>query len=105
MTTTWKIFDTKRQKQTGLIINVTYGCTVMLDSFVDRSIFELELEPSEGDFIPYEQVSEQVMMSWVAGKVGQQTLTNIETSLQQSVQSQKQAKEQEEIASGLPWRD
>jgi hypothetical protein len=103
MTTTWNIFNTKYQKENGLILNVTYGCTVTLESYIDRNIFEIELEPSEENFIPFEQLTEQIIMGWVTDKVGQETLTQIEEALQTNVTNQKQQKEQETITSGLPW--
>jgi len=106
MTTTWQIFDTKYQKTDGLIINITYACTVQLDSFIDRTMGELEVtgDPSKEGFIPYANLNEQIILGWVKSSLGQAKVTEIETALQDSVTAQKTAKEAEEVQNGLPWR-
>ena len=43
MTTTWQIFDTVYQTADGLITKVTYGCTVQLENYIDRTIGNIEL--------------------------------------------------------------
>ena len=43
MTTTWKIYDTKSLIESGLIINITYGCTITLESIIDRTIGDMQI--------------------------------------------------------------
>jgi len=106
MTTTWSIFDTNYQKEDGVIIKVVYGCTVQLENFIDRTIAELELtgDASVEGFIPYVNLSEEVILQWVKSSLGQEQVTAIETSLQNNVTAQKAAKQAETVVSGLPWR-
>jgi len=106
MTTTWKIFDAKSQKVDGLITEVTYGCTVQLENYIDRTIGNIELtgDPKTKGFIPYTDLTEEIILGWVKTLLGTETISNIEISLQNSVTAQKTAKETETINSGLPWR-
>jgi hypothetical protein len=105
MTTTWKIFDTQYQVADGLITKVTYGCTTQLENFIDRQIGELELQgdPSDEGFIPYPSVPEVTILQWVKNILGEETVTSIETTLQQSVTAQKQAEDNKVYNNGLPW--
>ena len=106
MTTTWKIFDTKRQTADGVIIKVTYGCTVQLDNFIDRTIGEQTYSgsASEPGFVPYEDLTEPIVLGWVQTALGATAVTATETALQNSVTAQKAAKDAETEVSGLPWR-
>lgn len=106
MTTNWKILDTKRQTVDGVIVKVVYGCIVQLESFIDRTIGELELtgDASAEGFVPYESLTEATILEWVKSSLGQFEVNTIEASLQSSVTAQKAAKDAEVIKSGLPWR-
>ncbi len=105
MTTDWKIFDVKRQTADGVVIEVTYGCTVQLDNFIDRTIGKQTFngDPLEPGFVPYEDLTETTVLGWVQASLGAEEVTAIETALQDSVFAQKAAKDAETVTSGLPW--
>jgi hypothetical protein len=106
MTTTWQIFDTKSQKADGLITQVTYGCTVQLENCIDRKIGEVELtrDTSVEGFIPYLELTPEVVIEWVKASLGEEVVASIQTSLQNNVAAQKAAKDSQTVQSGLPWR-
>jgi len=106
MTTNWQIFNTKYQTTDGLIIKVVYGCTTQLDDFMDRTIRELDLtgNPTSPGFIAYSDLTETTILEWVKSTLGTQAVLDIETSLQNSVISQKAEKDAETLKNGLPWR-
>lgn len=106
MTTNWQIFDTKYQTTDGLINKVTYGCTVQLENFIDRTIGELELQGDStiAGFIEYANLTEEVIIGWVKSTLGEAEVAAIETSLQNNVTAQQTAKAAETEKSGLPWR-
>jgi len=107
MTTTWNIFDTQSQIADGVITRVTYGCTVQLDNCIDRTINNLDLvgDPSSEGFVSYKNLTEETILQWVKSSIGQEQVTAIETSLQNSVTAQKAAKDAETVTNGLPWRN
>ncbi len=106
MAVNWQIFDTKYQADNKLIIKVVYGCTAQLENFIDRTIGELDFtgDPESPDFVPYENLTEEIILGWVKTTLGTEQVTAIETSLQNSVDTQKVAKDAETVKSGLPWR-
>lgn len=106
MTTNWQIFDVKRQTADGVVIEVVYGCTVLLDNFIDRTIGEQTFtgNPSEPGFVPYESLTEAIVVGWVQTTLGAEAVAATETALQNSVTAQKAAKDAETVVSGLPWR-
>jgi hypothetical protein len=106
MTTNWQIFDVKRQTADGVVIKVVYGCTVQLENYIDRTIGEQTFtgNPSTPGFVPYEDLTEEIVLGWVQTTLGAVAVTATETSLQNNVTAQKTAKEAETVKSGLPWR-
>lgn len=106
MTTNWQIFDIKRQTTDGVVIQVTYGCTVQLENFVDRTIGEQTLSgnPSAPGFVPYEDLTEEIVLGWVQTTLGVEAVAATEVALQNNVTAQKAAKDAEIVVSGLPWR-
>ena len=107
MTTTWRIFNTESQIADGLVTKVTYGCTVELDRYIDRTIGNLQLvgDTSLEGFVSYKNLTEETILGWVKNSLGDEAVGNIEISLQNSVTAQKAAKDAETVKSGLPWRN
>jgi hypothetical protein len=106
MTTTWQIIDTKYQTADGLITEIIYGCTAQLDNFLDRKIGTLVLtgDPTSSDFIPFDNLTEVNILKWVKTSLGDTAVIDIETSLQQSIENQKAARDAQTTKQGLPWR-
>jgi hypothetical protein len=62
----WRIFDSEAAVQT------IYG------------VVEVELDESEA-FTPFEELTEETVVSWVQGKLGEEKIAALETSLTQAV--------------------
>ena len=107
MTTDWQIFDTKYQTADGLITEVTYGCTATLENFIDRAVGTLELtgDSSLDNFIPYYELTQENILTWVKASLGVEAVAAMEATLQNNIIAQKQVIETQTIKRGLPWRD
>lgn len=107
MKTTWQVIDLKSRIADGLVIKVTYACKVQLDDIVDRIIGELELvgDPSDPNYVPFEDLTEEYVLTWVEQSLGEAQVAAIEAGLENSVTAQKEQKDAETIISGLPWRE
>lgn len=105
MTTTWKIYNLEHQITDGLVIKVTYGCIVQQDSFLDRHIDVTTLigDPSDTNFIPYEDLTEQIVLEWVNEELGQQAISDIETMVKARVQNRIDEEAAKTTTEGLPW--
>lgn len=106
MTTTWQIFDTVYQTADGLITKVTYGCTVQLENYIDRTIGNIELtgDSTLSDFIPFDSLTEANIIEWVKAFLGEEQVISIETNLQTNVVARKEAQDAQTTKQGLPWR-
>lgn len=106
MTTTWQILDTQSQIADGLITNVSYMCRVQLEREMDMKVETLTLEgdPTSTNFIPFSDLTEENLIGWVKSILGEETVTAIETQLQETVTARKAAKDAETTKRGLPWR-
>ena len=106
MTTTWKIYDTKSLIENGLILNITYGCLIELDGIRDQTIGDLEVvgDAKLKGFIPYDKLTEEVLIKWVKDSLGSEGVLEIETNLQDSIKARQAAKAAETVKTGLPFR-
>ena len=105
MTTTWKIYNLEHQIADGLVIKVTYGCIVQQDTFLDRHIDNITLigDSSDPDFIPYEDLTEQIVLGWVNEELGQQAISDIEAMVEARVQGRIDEEAAQTTTEGLPW--
>lgn len=105
MTTTWQIFDTKRQLTDGLVVAIFYACTAQLGDCVDRVVGEIPVEgdSTSPDFRPFESLTQEILLEWAKTALGVEEVASIEQRLQDSVVSQKAAKDAETAVNGLPW--
>lgn len=101
---TWAISDLEREVSDGYVFSVhwrVFGSASDGSRTVSDSVCgEITLErPSEGEFIDYENLSEDVVISWVKTGLGQQVVKDYEDSL---VGKLKKALEPR-TELGLPW--
>ena len=106
MITYWQIYDTKKQVSDGLVIEVTYGCIAQIENEIDRVIDVITIigDTSDPNFIPYESLTEQIIINWVKTVLGSEQVADIEATVQNNVTARKAIKDSETVKSGLPWR-
>lgn len=105
MTTTWEIFDVKRQIADGLVVRVSYVCTARLGNSIEREVGNISLtgDISSSDFIPFSELTQEEVVRWVKASLGETVVDDIETAVQQSVVAREAAKAAETLVSGFPW--
>lgn len=105
METKWLIYNIERELTNGLVINVRYGYRVSNGQLSKRYLGEIQLEgdPTSPDFIPYEDLTEEIVVGWVKDKLGAEEVTTIEKQIQALVSEQVAQEEGKETISGLPW--
>jgi len=93
---TWKVTQLKRKLDTGLVFNAFYEVSATDGEFSAETNGRVSLgQPDSENFIPYEDLTESVVLNWVYEKVGKE----MENLLLENIENQKNPKE----ASGLPW--
>lgn len=75
MNYTWNIIDLKRTISDGVVNEIQYQCLAESASFTDRQISFLTITGSseDPDFIPYEDLTEGVVLAWVTGSIDKGT--------------------------------
>jgi hypothetical protein len=105
MTTNWKISNIKRLPLNGLVIEVTYIMNFELSGKHTRHLGSVTLtgDPQDPNFIPYEDLTEQIVTGWVQDELGTQRIDEITSNAQTSIQAQIDRATNPEFLIGLPW--
>lgn len=105
VTTTWKVLGMTRVVSDGFVVTVDWSCTAASGVFPDvKSAFaagqeHYENNPDEPGFVPYDQLTEQIVLGWVFETLGDQK-AKIEADLTAKVEAQLHPV----TAEGLPWQ-
>jgi len=108
ITYTWSIVNLERYVTNGIVYTAHWAVNAVLPSSEENSedIYvgsygSTGLEPpSEGDeFIPYEDLTPEIVINWVKEKLGEEQISSIEASLA----SQIDEKINPGKMFGLPW--
>lgn len=99
---TWKIYDLKRNISDGVVTTVTYACESNHDNAGTRKIGEFTVtgDPSDADFISYDNLTEANVLSWVDDNVNK---SSIETENSASISVTINARGTRTEAKGTPW--
>jgi hypothetical protein len=100
MNINWQVQNMTRVLNDGFVINVAWSCTASQNS---ASAFyggttTYENDPSEPGFIPYDQLTEEIVLGWVFAALGDQK-AEIEANLTAKVEKQLNPT----TANGMPW--
>jgi hypothetical protein len=105
MNTTWKIENLERDHTTGLINKVNWAIVVSDDTHETIIRNNVNLEQSD-NFIEFNSVTEEMIVSWVKQFYGESNVTGLETLARDTFNYEKSLPEQTpntSIAFGLPW--
>ena len=98
----WKIYDLTRTISDGVVNNVLYACESDHNGTGVRKIGELEITGSASDagFIPYTDLTEAKVLTWVTGSVN---VVSIENENSSSIASMIVAQAAITESKGTPW--
>lgn len=101
-TITWKITDMKRNSSDGGVINVAFDLWAVSsdEKKVAHLGGEVELTPdsSSSDFVPYDNLTEEIVLPWVKEAAGQSDLEAQITTEWNRLYNSIPA-----LVSGMPW--
>lgn len=105
MKTNWKIADLKRKTDSGLVFEVVYIINFELDDESDRhvGIEKFEGNPSDPSFVPFENLTEEIVLQWIKEKLGQEEINKISSEIETRLQDRIFKKNNPEFLNGLPW--
>jgi hypothetical protein len=105
MNTETKVVNLKRVPSTGLVFEVTYIMNFELESETDRKVGTIELQGDANDpnFVPYNNLTEEIVTEWVNQALGQDEINAIEAEFEARLQTRIDAKANPQHLSGTPW--
>jgi len=100
----WRIIDLTRNLNDGLITTASYQCKSRVDgrfAVIEKNDFHLDSKsPDDPDFIEYNNLTEDTILSWVTGSIDVNTIqTNNSASLALLIAEHDSRTED----TGLPW--
>lgn len=106
MEKSWNILQMKRITSNGLVVDVSYSFNAEENNVLDRKVGKLTFSgsPSEPNYIPYENLTEQIVLGWVFDKLGPQKAI-IETEVTERVIAEIQKRNTDPYSTGKPWEN
>lgn len=101
ITTTWSINTLERTVADGIVFTVHYHILSTDGTYNSSAYGSVGLDaPAEGDeVIPYADLTVEKCLEWTKDKLGDETVTNVETALANQISEQKTPTK----ATGTPW--
>lgn len=97
-----RIQQLERQVNDGLVITVHWDAIKSADGHTARVYGSYALpakDPSDPSFIPFDDLTEEIVLGWLREAMGEETVEQLEATLD----SQLDALINPVVASGLPW--
>jgi len=105
----WKISELSRAVADGFVVKVRYEVEAIDGEYsaslhdavtYDQANSALKISETPRDqFVPFDQLTEQIVIGWVKDTITQYGVASVETKLFQMIQ----AKKHPEVITGLPW--
>lgn len=96
---TWKIAQLERETADGYVFTAHYTVDASDGTYNAGAYGSLGLERPEGDLIPFDSLTEEVVVGWVKDKLTAEKVAEVEAALQ----AQLDEKHAPTKAAGVPW--
>lgn len=95
----FEIDNMVRDSQTGIVNVVHWRANLYEDLYYATTYGSTNLDAPDGDIIPYEELTKEIVVNWLKIKFGEEQLQAMEVSLQQQIEYQKNPP----VKTGTPW--
>lgn len=93
----WQIDNMTRISADGFVVSVLYSVVATEGQFTASTFGTTGYEQTAGSFIPYDQLTEDIVLQWVYESVGKQKIEDY-------LQTQLDVKINPVVQNGLPWK-
>lgn len=99
-TTTWAVRNLERIVETGAVVCVYWTCAAAQEDRVGRfqSYTDLQADPDDPDFIPFADLTEAQVLTWVHAQLGDE-----QSLIEAQVQRRAEAAADPDVLTGVPW--
>ena len=98
-TFTWKISQLERETLDGYVFTAHYVVDASDETYNAGAYGSIGLERPEGDLIPFDSLTEEMVVGWVKDKLTAEKVAEVEAALQ----AQLDEKHAPTKAAGMPW--
>lgn len=96
----WSIKQMNRKNDSGLVVSAIWE----ISQIGTQEVLTGSSEFSKSDlFIPFDQLTEQIVLGWVQNKLGQDGVESLERAHDDQIAQQISVVALSEIKTGLPW--
>lgn len=100
----WKVLEMNHRVSDGYVVEVTTVCEKTDSPGYAREVFISEYKGVPGtDYIPYEDLTEEVVLGWVKDDLGAIVVLQTETNIDAAALANKEAIVNAPLKSGIPW--
>jgi len=101
MKSNWTIHALERQAQDGFVLNVHWRLSMQDGEYYADTygVISYTQDPEASDFVPFEQLTKEIVVGWVQDYFGEEKLNEMQESLINNINNQKNPP----IILGLPW--
>jgi hypothetical protein len=102
-TFTWAVSQLERETQDGYVYTAHYTVNAVSGDgvYTSGAYGSIGLERPEGELIPFSELTEELVISWVKEKLGgPEKVSEIEAALQAQLDEQRNPTK----AAGVPWQ-
>jgi hypothetical protein len=97
--TSWDIANLERHISDGVVFTVHYTVTRFEDGEQAGAYGSIGLEAPESGFIPYANLTKEIVVGWVKDYFGEEKVAEIEAALASQIQQKLHPTD----AAGVPW--
>ena len=107
ISTVWKIHSMKRVPDTDLVFEVGYRVNMRSGKYraFEGGTILLEGDPTLPTFVPFKELTEEQIISWVKEILGEENITNMKQKMKEQIDRQIEQTTAPEFLEGIPWRD
>lgn len=100
MTTyTWNIAQLERESTDGYVFTAHWTLNASDEEYSIGSYGSIGFERPEEDMIAFEDLTKELVISWIQEKLGEEQIETMESALQAQIDEQKAPSK----LSGVPW--
>jgi len=96
---TWNIANLERETSDGYVYTAHWAVSATEDEYSASAYGSVGFERPEDEMIPFEELTEELVIQWTQEKLGEEQVTSMEAALQVQIDEQKAPSKE----SGVPW--
>lgn len=96
----WKVIDLEYRKSDGVVIQVVSEYRLTSDNLISRRIIRTDLDEPNGVVIPFDELTEEQVLTWVMGKIDQ---VSVESTVSSELNNLITIKNSKTTDNKLPW--